>query len=144
MNDLLQYALRFRRLYQKWFQDLGEELELSPLEMDLLLFLHNNPDRNTARDAVAVRGLAQSNVSTAVERLSREHWLRVEPDPVSRRVKRLVLLPWRQEGLEALCARQAAFFEAILAGFSPQDRQALSALMDRLNGNVQAALDRME
>ena len=30
------------------------------------------------------------------------------------------------------------------AGFSPQDRQALSALMDRLNGNVQAALDRME
>ena len=69
MNDLLQYALRFRRLYQKWFQDLGEELELSPLEMDLLLFLHNNPDRNTARDAVAVRGLAKSNVSTAVERL---------------------------------------------------------------------------
>ena len=144
MKELLQHALRLRKLYQKWFQPPGEELGLSMLEMDLLLFLYNNPEQNTARDAVTLRGLSKSNVSTAVDRLAQAGWLRVEPDPNSRRVKRLVLLPDRRGALEALALRQSQFFQALLVGFTPQDRQALSALIGRLDGNIQAALDQLD
>ena len=81
MLPMLQYAVQFKQLYTKYFQALGEELNLSQTEIDILLFLRNNPELNTARDVAAMRGLARSNVSSAVERLQREGWLRVEPDP---------------------------------------------------------------
>ena len=71
---------RFKRYYAACFQALAGEYGLNQLEIDILLFLHNNPDCNTASDIVELRGLAKSNVSTAIERLRREGYLRVMPD----------------------------------------------------------------
>ena len=71
MRELLQYTSRFKRMYQKSFQMVGERLGLSQMEIDILLFLYNNPKQNTARDVVAYRGFAKSNVSKGVEHLER-------------------------------------------------------------------------
>ena len=144
MRELLRYAQHFRRMYQKSFQPLSQDLELSQLEMDLLLFLSNNPDRNTARDAVLLRGFAKSNVSTAVERLEGKGWLRTQPDPSSRRVKRLVLQPGREAELERLLRCQEICFAAVLKGFSPTEREGLKTLLERMDANVQKALEHME
>ena len=91
MNDLLRYSNHCNRLMQCSMQPLRTELGISQLEADLLLFLRNNPELNTARDAVTYRGFAKSNVSTAAESLKKTGWLSVEPDPSSRRIKRLML-----------------------------------------------------
>lgn len=144
MHDLIQYSIHFRRFYQKSFQPLGERLGLSQLEMDLLLFLRNNPEQNTARDAAALRGFAKSNVSMAVERLAGEGWLRVEPDPVSRRVKRLFLENGRRRDIDELAECQEKCFAAILADFTPLEREGLRELMDRLDANVKSALAELE
>lgn len=144
MRELLQYMQHFRRMYQKSFQKLGRELELSQMEIDLLLFLRNNPDRNTARDAVALRGFAKSNVSTGVERLEAKGWLRVEPDPESRRIKRLVLEKSREAALERLARCQEDCFAAIVEDMTTEEREGLRALLERMDANVQRALSRME
>lgn len=144
MREMLQYASRFRRLYQKSFQPLGEEWGLSQLEMDMLLFLHNNPDRNTARDMVALRGFAKSNVSTAVDALERDGWLRVAPDPDSRRMKRLFLQPERQAAVTAMAQCQEWCFSAVLAGFTKEELAGLRELMLRLDANVRHALGELE
>ena len=141
MRAILRYADDLRRLTQRSMRPLGEELGLSQLEMELLLFLRNNPELNTARDAVAYRGFAKSNVSTAVEALERKGWLTVEPDPGSRRVKRLCLQPGRGTDLERLAACQAGIFRILTAGFAPEELETLRALLDRIGRNVAEALE---
>ena len=141
MRIMMEYAQHFQRLYQRSFQTAGEELGLSQLEMGILLFLRNNPELNTARDVVALRGFAKSNVSSAIEKLADSGWLRVEPDPESRRVKRLVLLPGREMELDTLTQCQEACFEAMLSDFSPDERDNLRSLMARLDAKVQRALE---
>ena len=69
MNDHLYFAASLHRLYNLTLRDFGRANGLSQTEMDVLLFLHNNPDCNTARDMVHLRGLAKSNVSTALDSL---------------------------------------------------------------------------
>lgn len=140
MRELLQYASRFRRLYQKEFRPQGEATGLSQLEMDIVLFLRNNPEQNTARDIVALRGFAKSNVSTAVEALEHGGWLEVLPDPESRRVKRLVLRKEHCREIEDLAACQERCFSAALADFTPEDLTVLRKLMSRMDANVQRAL----
>ena len=139
MRIMMEYAQHFQRLYQRSFQTAGEELGLSQLEMGIRLFLRNNPELNTARDVVALRGFAKSNVSSAIEKLADSGWLRVEPDPESRRVKRLVLLPGRE--MDTLTQCQEACFEAMLSEFSTDERDNLRSLMARLDANVQRALE---
>lgn len=144
MRTILQYADRLRRLTHKSMQPLGAALGLSQLEMELLLFLHNNPELNTARDAVAYRGFAKSNVSTAVEALERKGWLAVEPDPSSRRVKRLRLCPERQTELERLSACQGEILGVLTSDFTREEVETLRGLLDRMGKNVAHALERCE
>ena len=76
-----------------------------------MLFLRNNPELNTARDAVTYRGFAKSNVSTAVGELRGKGWLTVEPDLSSRRIKRLVLRSERDGDLKRLGNRRDEVFQ---------------------------------
>ena len=144
MRTLLQYADSLRRLTHRTMQPLGGELGLSQLEMELLLFLRNNPELNTARDAVAYRGFAKSNVSTAVEALERKGWLTVEPDPRSRRVKRLVLRGEREADLERLSRCQSGILKALTRDFTPEEEETLRDLLDRMGKNAARALERLE
>ena len=140
VGHLLQYASRMKRLYRQQFQPLSAELELSQLEIDILLFLYNNPAYNTARDITAMRGFAKSNVSTAVESLRHRGWLTVEPDPESRRIQRLRLAKARAAQLRMLADCQEQCFAVMLAGFTAGEIDAQRLFWQRVDANVKAAL----
>lgn len=144
MKAVLYYANQMRRLMHKSMQDLGKQLQLSQLEMELLLFLRNNPDLNTARDAAAYRGFSKSNVSTAVEALEQKGWLNVEPDPFSRRVKRLCLCSDREAEVNRLLARQNEVLCTFTSDFTPEEVEMLHKLLDRMGKNITRALERLE
>ena len=69
----------------------AEEQGLTKPEADVLLFLANNPGRDTARDVAELRGLPKSQVSGAVELLAARGLLRRLPDQADRRVVHLIL-----------------------------------------------------
>ena len=54
------------KLYSALFSPLLERCGLTQLEADILMFLANNPEYDTARDIVEKRRLAKSHVSVGV------------------------------------------------------------------------------
>ena len=58
------------KLYNGLFVPVLEKYQLTQLEIDILLFLANNPPFDTARDIVEKRHLAKSHVSAGVESLA--------------------------------------------------------------------------
>ena len=55
---LLRVIRQFRRYYDRQFEALLASAGLSMREMDVVLFLANNPSCDTARDVTEFRGLA--------------------------------------------------------------------------------------
>lgn len=106
MNNHLHFSASLHRLYNLTLRDFGRANGLSQTEMDVLLFLHNNPDCNTARDMVHLRGLAKSNVSTALDSLRTRGLVESRPEENNRRVNRLFLLPAAAPLIEGLSRRQ--------------------------------------
>lgn len=141
---ILTYVNHFKRFYVQSFQELSVQYGLSQLEIDILLFLHNNPQCNTARDIVELRGFAKSNVSNAVESLRKQGYLRSEPDPNSRKMQRLILLPAKYEALKTLAERQAHCFAAVMNGFTCDERHLLLQFLQRVDDNILAALQDVE
>ena len=58
------------KLYSALFSPLLERCGLTQLEADILMFLANNPEYDTARDIVEKRRLAKSHVSVGVDALA--------------------------------------------------------------------------
>ena len=71
MVPILSYAQHYKKYYTVQFEGAAAAYGLNQLEIDILLFLHNNPELCTASDICRYRALAKSNVSAAVERLRR-------------------------------------------------------------------------
>lgn len=133
---ILTYINHHRQFYGMIYEEIAAELKLTQLEIDILLFLNNNPEYNTARDIVNLRGFAKSNVSTAIEALQEKGYLAVLTDPDNRRIRRLVLRGEKQEIFDRLITLQKDSFARMLRGFTAEEIQQLHCFMERMDGNM--------
>ena len=136
-SRLLRISRQFKRYYEGCFTPLLEREGLAMRDLHVLLFLINNPDRDTARDVVELRGLPKSQVSGAVELLVSRGLLERIPDRTDRRVVRLALTASGQAlGREAR-AIQTACGQDALSALSASEAAQLQLLLEKL-------LDHME
>ncbi len=130
-----------RKLYSRMLTPLLDRYQLTQLEMDILLFLANNPEHDTARDMVELRHLAKSHVSVGVDSLVRRGLVERFFQAGNRKVIHLRLLPAAAELVAAGRDVQRQYGEALLAGFAPEEREELTRLLERIGDNVAAALE---
>ena len=134
------FVNQFKLFYYQSFQALAEQYELQMLDIDLLLFMFNNPTLNTARDAVALRGLSKSNVSTSLAKLHQRALVRLQTDPDNRRLQRIFLTDTGTAITRELRSCQQACFSQLLAGFTPDEQAQLRQYLRRMLDNICAAL----
>ena len=132
------------KLYGGLFAPLLERHGLTQLEMDILLFLANNPACDTARDIVEKRRLAKSHVSVGVEALTERGLLERLQQGGNRKTIHLRLTAAAAPIVEEGRAVQRGYGERLLAGFTEEDRRQLEHLMDRVAENVETALKELE
>lgn len=132
------------KLYGQMFVPVLEPWKLTQLEADILLFLANNPDYDTARDIVERRYIAKSHVSLGVESLARRGLLMRATRPGNRKTIHLELTEAAGPIVEAGRAVQARYGRALLAGFTDRERETLLELLSRVAKNVDAALTAAE
>lgn len=132
------------KLYGQCFAPLLEQSGLTQLEMDILLFLANNPGHDTARDIVELRHLAKSHVSAGVESLVRRGLLERVYREGNRKVIHLRLLPETDGLIAAGREIQRQYGEALFRGFTQAERKELARLLDRIARNVDSALSSQE
>lgn len=128
------------KLYNGLFEDLLEKYRLTQLEIDILLFLANNPPFDTARDIVEKRHLAKSHVSAGVESLAGRGLLERTRQGGNRKTIHLRLTGAAAPIVEEGRAVQLRHGQLLLAGFSEQEREQLFRFLERVGENVDAAL----
>ena len=140
MVPILAYAQHYKKYYTAQFAGAAAAYGLNQLEIDILLFLHNNPELCTASDICRYRGLAKSNVSAAVERLRSRGVLEVLPAPDNRRQRILRFTGVARPMAEALAEIQRRTMEPLFDGFTAAEQQALQEYLCRMDANIQRQL----
>ena len=129
-----------RKLYCSLFTPLLERRGLTQLEMDILLFLANNPEYDTARDIVEKRHLAKSHVSVGVDALAGRGLLERQLREGNRKTIHLRLTEAAGPIVEEGRAIQREHGEILLSGFTGEERAELLRLLEKIGENVDAAL----
>lgn len=139
-SDLRTGIELLRRLYDRSIDPVCARHEVTRMELDVLLFLANNPEQDTASDLVELRRLSKSRVSAAVSDLTERGLLdRVYRDG-NRKTAHLVPLPAAEELIVDGRAAQQAFFSILSAGVSPAEIEALGAVTGRVLSNLKNAM----
>lgn len=114
--DIYTAVRRFETAYASAMRPLAEQLSMAQPAVDILLFLANNPGRDTARDICTYRKLKPAIVSFHVDKLAREGYLLRQAVPGDRRKCRLVPTEKAAPGHRAGTGASGALFTAACPG----------------------------
>lgn len=141
---MLQFYQHFGKFYTRQFAPLADSLGLSVRELQVLLFLANNPDYDTARDITVLRGLSKSQVSQAVDLLWAEGLVERTPDTADRRVVHLSITEEGWPLARKAQAVQDSCSARLLSGFTAEEALQLMALVERVVENAEALAAEVE
>lgn len=138
--EVLFNSRQFKKLYDRKISEMASRYGLTPNEINILLFLANNPEWDTAKDIVDRRCLTKSGVSRAVDSLIRRGFLASREDEKDRRILHLSVLPAAMELLQDAAQTREEFFSCIYRGFTASERRTFDRLAEKISENIKEAL----
>lgn len=139
----LEHQNAMKMLYARFVSPICAQYDLTRIELDILLFLANNPCYDTATDIVEVRFLAKSQVSAAIKEMESRAYLRREYMPDNRKTAHLRLCDAAMLIIADGCKAQERFGAALMDGFSPEEVEQMQRNMERMHKNVEKYLEAM-
>lgn len=130
------FLTQSQKIYSRYLEPVCKKWELTRSEIDVLLFLYNNPQYDRAADIVSHRGMAKSHVSLSVANLTELGLLKRHFSPVDRRNAHLSLtqraIPIAEEARHA----QIQFADLLYQGISQEELQIWNGIIQRVYENI--------
>lgn len=132
----IAFAHDLLEAYSSWCKPLCKEIQMPQTAFDILMFLANNPDYNTARDIVEIRGLKANLVSINIEKLVSEGLLERITDTNDRR-KNVLKCTEKSEGvIEKGRQLQKDFFESLFSGIDEESLRQFHGVLEQIRANL--------
>ena len=132
----LKFAHDLIETYSARCKPLCREIQMPQTAFDILMFLANNPDYNTARDIVEIRRLKANLVSMNVEKLVQEGFLERIPDAKDRRKNVLICTENAKPVIEKGRQLQIDFFESLFNGINEESLRQFYVVIEKLGTNL--------
>lgn len=130
------------KLYEKMLKRVSTVHDLAVTEADILGFLKNNPEKDTAADISELKMLSKGAVSKTVDSLIGKGLLSREPDKQDRRKIHLKITPEAAPVIEDITKVQNDYWEIMFEGFSEEEYRTYEALRLKHFENVRRAYER--
>lgn len=128
--------LLLKKLYDEVLDPVARACGLTRMELDLLLFLHNNPEHNTAAQAVRLRRWTKSHVSAAAHTLEEKGLLTASHPPGNRKTLHLIPLPAADDAIGQGIAAQNRFLEALNQGVTQEELALVEQVVQKITRNI--------
>lgn len=135
-NLSFEYARKFMQTYSDESRPLCNEIGIPQTAFDILLFLANNPDYNTAKDVAEIRGLKANLVSINVDKLVKEGYLTRMDDKDDRRKVILSCTEKASPIIEKGRSMQKKLYEQLLSGISEEELRTMKHVMEKMMQNM--------
>lgn len=113
-----------------------DEYGLTQMQYDILMFLYNNPQHNTAADIVKIRKSTKSHVSTSLKGLEDRGLIKRLQSAENKKHIEIVLLenamPIIKDGIKA----QKDFASNVLSGLTNEEKRICISVFDKICHNA--------
>nr|MBQ8244772.1 winged helix-turn-helix transcriptional regulator [Oscillospiraceae bacterium] len=125
-----------QRAYTKQLEPVCKKWDLTRSEVDVLLFLYNNPRFDRAADIVTRRGMAKSHVSLSVANLADLGMLGRTYSPADRRTAHLYLTESGKTVAAEAREAQKQFFDLLYKGIPEEELLLWEKITQKVCENI--------
>ena len=135
-GNFLYYVRLIKRLYENSLSKAAKKCGLTLPEANVLSFLRENPEFDTARDVAMYREVSRAYVSKAVELLVGRGYIDIAQDKNDRRLQHLVIRENAKDVSETLHEAQFSFYDKVTSGLSDDELSAMLSAIEKCAGNL--------
>ena len=126
--------------YELLSGEVCDRYELTQMEYDILMFLHNNPQLNTAAEIVKIRKSTKSHVSTSLKKLENRGFVkRIQSEDNKKHIE-IFLLDKAEEIVEAGINAQKQFAQNVLKGLTEEETYMCINVFNKICNNAEEYL----
>ena len=144
LETLVKRCAAFRKVYARISAPELKHYQLSPSEVDILIFLSNNRTINTAKELSAFLGISKGLVARGIESLLLKGYVYIETDNSDRRIQHLFLTEAAQEVIQVLLKKRSEVEAHILKGIPQEHINIVLQTFDRINANIENIIETNE
>ena len=126
--------------YELLSGEVCDRYELTQMEYDILMFLHNNPQHNTAADIVKIRKSTKSHVSTSLKNLENKGLVERIQSKDNKKHIEIVLLDKAEVIVKAGINAQKQFAQNVLKGLTEEEKYMCINVFDKICNNAEEYL----
>lgn len=138
-SEVLINISLIKHLYDRHMENVVETYDIKRIELDILLFLANNPGYDTASDIIHRRGLAKSHVSTSIKHLIEKELIYTDKKESDKKKIHLHLCPCANQIIEDGREAQKQFYYVLMKDFTKEEVATLKKLFKKMEYNMQNA-----
>lgn len=127
-----------QKAYNRQLEPICKKWGLTRSELDVMLFLYNNPEYDRAADIVSRRGMTKSHVSLSVTNLESRALLVRQFSPTDRRTAHLALTESGQEIAREGREAQKTFFRLLYSGITPEEMTLWREIIKKVCENIKS------
>ena len=126
--------------YSRLTRSICEKFGLTQMEYDILMFLHNHPQFNTAADIVKIRKATKSHVSTTLKTLEDNGLVRKIQSPDNKKRIEIELLEPAQKVIQEGFSDQKEFVKDLFQGLSEEELRMWQSIFTKVCNNAERCL----
>ena len=136
---ILTMSSKIKPFYERLCASTCEAYGITQAMFDVLMFVVNNPEHNTARDITTYRGITSGMVSISVEKLIQIGFLERNQKTDDRRIQFLTPTEKASGLVEMGKSIQKQFIEVLNQGISSSDREKANEIIRTITSNIDNA-----
>lgn len=144
MNHWLEYSAAIEDLYLQMVSPVFKKHGLTFMEFTVLMFLHNNPQYNTASEIVKYRHLTKSHVSLAVQTLKQKNLIDCQYQGKDRRSIHLYVQENALEIIQDGALAQKEFRAVLHDGLNEEEIERINQYTEHINQNITMYMSKLK
>lgn len=135
-NAFLVSFTKAKKTYKKFISPTLNDLGLTHNEFEILVFLQENLEYNTAKDIVEFSGLSKGLISRSIESLLKKEMLTIKKDDKDKRIVRLYISNSAIETIDLLNKISNEFCRLLLEGLKDEELIAFDNILNKMIKNL--------
>lgn len=143
-EGFFNYFVKFDKVYRKLCDQAVGEYEFTPNEIQVMMFLANNPGLDSASDIAHYRNISKGLVAKSVESLCQQGYLTTGKDEKDRRLIHLYLTEKSSDVVVKLKECRRTFARSLYDGVPKADLDAIGRSIRVMDRNLENILKGMK
>lgn len=139
-NDIVMSGVQLKKLISKKAEPVMEEYDLRSVELDILVFLHNEKNVDTAKGIIERKHLSKAHISKSIDNLRTGGFIQITEDEEDHRVLHIRLTDKSNEVIRKMSGVYTECRDIMMNGISEEELNIVKTVLRHMNENVNRAL----